>query len=192
MAPVIDPKGDRWLAFYLGHDFDHRGRTIERMWAYSDRSLEAIHDYIQWLFPLRTPSPFNPDAPLLNDDNVAFARSSPEVQRRLRTSLQRMLYFYGFDLYYGDEWRPEIIVNDERFDECTERWLNPGNHNYQRISRMLGCLVAVGLEAEARALLGALEELYEVEDERDEGNRIGARTLGFWRAAAGAPSPPEA
>ena len=40
--------------------------------------------------------------------------------------------------------------------------------------------------------LGALEELYEVEDERAEGNRIGARTLGFWRAAAGAPSRPEA
>ena len=36
----------------------------------------------------------------------------------------------------------------------------PGNHNYRRISRMLGSLVLAGLDEYAKAFLAALDELY--------------------------------
>lgn len=179
-----DPLKDRWLAFYLGRDFDHRGRTVEFLWVYSNRSLEAVHDYIQWLFPLPTPSPYNPDAPLLTDERAEAARQIPEMRRRLITSLQRMLGFYGFDLRHGDDGAPTVSRSGNH-DERVAQWVSDGNHNYLRISRILGCLRRVGLEAEASAFLGALEELYAEEEEERPGpeNRIGARTLSFWRGA---------
>jgi hypothetical protein len=178
---------DRWIDFYLGNNFDHRGRTIEQLWSFSDRSLEAVHDYIQWLVPLRSPSPYNPEAPLLNDTSAAFARSSPEMRRRLLTSLQRMLHFYGLGLEPAADGSLVVVLDGERIDERMEVWISDGNHNYLRITRMLACLSEVGLAAEARSFLGVLEELYAVEDDLPRENRIGPRTLGFWRAACGVP-----
>src|SRR5687767_8065769 len=82
------------VRFYHGDALDVRGRTLDDILAWDDEQLEAVHDYIQWLFPLDEPSRVNRDAPLLTAaDRVAFRQ--PTVAGNLRRALDRMLAFYG-------------------------------------------------------------------------------------------------
>ena len=51
---LIDTLGadvDPIVTFYRGEGRDAAGRSISDIWGWDDRRLEAVHDYIQWLFP---------------------------------------------------------------------------------------------------------------------------------------------
>ncbi len=168
---------DRWIDFLSGQDLDHRGRTIERIWAFSDRALEDSHDYIQWLFPLREASPVNPYAPRLDDFRVGVVRGDPALHARMITSLDVMLRFYGF-VRRVDEGGVSVVIDEDRFDRRTADWVRPMNHNFLRITRILRCLTEVGCEAEARAFHAALSIPIEVYPEV-----ISERTQDFWRHA---------
>src|SRR5260370_19373303 len=65
----------RLVDFYRGEATDREGRFLRDLWAWGDDDLEAVHDFIQWLFPLPEPSRYNPDAPLLTDENIAPFRA---------------------------------------------------------------------------------------------------------------------
>ena len=88
--------------FYQGHGRDHRGRALSEIHAFSVDRLEHEHDFIQWLFPLRDPSPVNPGAPVLTDDDVAEFRADVALRDRLRASFAVMACFYGFAIEAGD------------------------------------------------------------------------------------------
>ena len=70
------------IAFYRGLAPDSEGRTLADLWAFSDREMEDIHDFIQWMFPLREPSRFNPDAPLLTAADIAAFQADPRSANR--------------------------------------------------------------------------------------------------------------
>ena len=150
-------------AFYGGTGTDARGRTLQTILAWDDDALEAVHDYIQWLFPLPERSAFNPDAPILSDADVAAFHDQPALAAALRRSLARMRAFYGLP---GGRARQA-------------QWVTPGNHNMLRLSRMLRSLHLLGLDDDARALLRDLEALYKA----GAGGVIGPVTLGYWRRA---------
>ena len=83
------------VRFYRGDAPDARGRTLDDILAWDDEQLEAVHDYIQWLFPLDEPSRFNPDAPLLTPaDRVAFLQpplaGEPAPRARPHADLLRL------------------------------------------------------------------------------------------------------
>jgi predicted GNAT family N-acyltransferase len=105
-----------------------QGRTVETVVAASDAWLEAHHDWVQWAFPNRDPSAFNPGAPLWT---LAEART---LSPRARTNLLRM--FRRF----------------EHFLERSQWWRAPSDHNHARITRVLHCLRDARLYDEARAL----------------------------------------
>ena len=65
---------EKLIGFYSGKGTDDRGRRIDEIWSFSHEELEAVHDYIQWLFPLAERSAFNPGAPLLDDETIARFR----------------------------------------------------------------------------------------------------------------------
>ena len=46
--------------FYLGDAPDNQGRMIDEILSWKDEQLEDVHDYIQWLFPLKERSAFTP------------------------------------------------------------------------------------------------------------------------------------
>lgn len=163
--------------FYLGNATDDRGRSIEDIWTWNDYELESVHDYIQWLFPAKRPSDFNPDAPLLTDLDIAAFQSSRALQERLLKSFQRMLAFYGFQAIERED--VVVIERSPSWRECFPVWLSPGNHNHLRISRILACLRELGLGEHSRAFLETLEAVG-----REHANQISARTLDFWRTAA--------
>jgi hypothetical protein len=56
------------LAFYRGHQPDHRGRMLAEILRKDDVWLESTHDFIQWLFPLPEASGASPSAPRLDHE----------------------------------------------------------------------------------------------------------------------------
>lgn len=142
-----------------------------------DDRLEAVHDFIQWLFPLAEPSPVNPLAPVLDRETVEAFAARPELRESLRVSFLRMLRFYGIEMRPGP---PQTVGLAANFPERAANWLHPGNHNHLRITRILKSLALLGLTEEASAFLECLETIY-----AEHPGRISAVSLRFWRAAIG-------
>jgi len=156
------------ISFYNGTGVDGSGRTIVDVWNFSEQQLEGVHDYIQWLFPLREASRFNPGAPLLDDETIKAFKSAAYHTKALEYSLEVMLAFYGLKR----EDAGITVLETER------HWVGLGDHNYLRLTRILKSLCLLGLKNEAVRLLRALEEIYSKNP-----SEIGTTTLSFWRQA---------
>ena len=159
---------------------DDRGRTLDVILAWDDDRLEAVHDYIQWLFPTIAPSGVNPYAPLITADTIAAFRRAGELRERLRTALDRMLVFYGLRHQSTAEGKPLITVDPARFRARAGTWLTPGNHNHLRLTRIMQSLHTLGLEEDARALQRCLMD---IADGPYGQGRITPTTRRFWSAA---------
>jgi hypothetical protein len=144
-------------AFLEGIGTDHRGRSIIHILAFDDQSLEAVHDYIQWLFPLPERSRFNVEAPVLTRADVEAIAASPPAQHNLLAAADRLRQFY----------------------ESNSHWLTPVDHNHLRITRIIRSLrILVGAE-EALAFHARIEELVAA-----AGNPVAREALDHWRRAA--------
>ncbi len=167
------------IAFYNSDGVDAAGRKIADIWAFDHRRLEMVHDFIQWLFPLPEPSRFNPDAPLLTEDDKAAFRADPHLQDHVRKSLDLMLEFLALKRVGSAITRGPAFARVPIFSQW---WLEPANHNHLRLTRILLFLGYAGLAAEAAGLLACLEDIAAHEGT----GKITPRTLEFWRAALSA------
>ncbi len=168
----------RILDFLRGSGSDQSGRSIGQIQDWDDRRLEAVHDYIQWLFPLPDASGFNPDAPILTGSDIAQIRGDTLLQDALRRSWQRMLAFYRL----GELGRPGASSADVDVPAVIRaHWMRSGDHNMLRISRILRCLALAGLAHEAALTLAGLERVFA---DPAGAEAIGARSFGYWREAA--------
>src|SRR5579884_3099361 len=127
MSPLIN--------FYRGTAPDSEGRMLQEIWAWSDQELEAVHDFIQWLFPLPEPSRFNPDAPLLTPEDVAAFRTDDRLRANLRRSFERILTFPGLAETPGGQ-----VVEGPNFAARTPDVWSVPNHNWLRVTRILRSL----------------------------------------------------
>jgi hypothetical protein len=134
--------------------------------------LETVHDYIQWLFPLKERSQFNPNAPVLSDRDIETFRSSEALKRMLLGAFTKMLEFYGLEI------QDRKVVRSSVWEQ-RKCWLTPYNHNFLRITRILTSLRLLGLEEYAEAFYVALGELY-----KEYADCIGPKTWRFWTDAA--------
>jgi hypothetical protein len=163
----------RLLDFYRGTATDSEGRWLRDLWQWNDDDLEAVHDFIQWLFPLPEPSQFNPDAPLLTTDDIAAFRIDAILQSNLRRSFERILSFLG--LARTDD---GTIKEGPNFTtRAADVWTVP-NHNWLRITRILRSLTLLGLEPEAQALYACLNGFH-----RSRRFPIPESTFRYWTAA---------
>lgn len=162
---------DPIVAFYRGGP-DTAGRTLAQILAWDDERLEMVHDYIQWLFPLRQPSGVNPFAPLVSGETIdAFARDAA-LRRRLSLALDRMLAFYGLQRRAA-----RIEIDPDRFPMRSRVWLHSGNHNHLRLTRIMQSLATLGLRDDALALQRCLlEDVYTL-----HARQISDATVRFWR-----------
>ncbi|MGH6874408.1 MAG: opioid growth factor receptor-related protein [Aestuariivirgaceae bacterium] len=144
-------------AFLEGTGSDHRGRSIVHILAFDDESLEAVHDYIQWLFPLPERSRFSAEAPVLTAPEVAMIAASPLARRNLLAAAHRL----------------------QRFYESNGHWLTAINHNHLRITRIIRSLrILVGVE-EAQAFRARIEDLVAA-----AGNPVAPEAINHWHRAA--------
>ncbi|MDF2689615.1 MAG: Opioid growth factor receptor (OGFr) conserved region [Microvirga sp.] len=149
-------------AFLAGVGQDSRGRLAIDVLGFSDDELEAVHDYIQWLFPLPTRSAAQPHSPVLTSAEIDAIRSDLRAAATLKAATERMLRFY----------------------RETRWWLTSHDHNHLRITRILHSLrLLVGPE-ETKAVYMAILALNE-----QAGTPVNARSLRYWAEAAGVDGP---
>ena len=154
--------------FYTLKGTDDKGRTFAGMCSYDWHELEGVHDYIQWLFPLRLASNFNPDAPLLTDQDIELINKD-----LVHYAFRLMCNFYGCT-YENNEVKIEPGIWWER----SEAWITPGNHNFLRITRILKSLSLLGMTEERDDFFIFLKGLYQQHRET-----ITKETMHFWREA---------
>lgn len=99
---------------------DTRGRTQEQMLSWSDNELESCHNYIQMLFPLPEGSPFNFAAPVIDLQVMQAFHARSELRSRLKTSFERMLGFYGFQVSTQPEADEDEKTTPQQGDESTK------------------------------------------------------------------------
>lgn len=157
---------------------DYKGRSLLDIYNWSDSQLEGAHDYIQLLFPLSTPSPYNPNAALITDSTREQFRSRPELQSNMRHMFSRMLKFFGFEPLYKNNGELIIIDIGTNFVEASQDWLRYTNHNHKRMSRIIESLATLGLEQEAKAFFAVLEYLHAYMV-----GIIESKALTYWRLA---------
>jgi hypothetical protein len=168
---------DMLIAFYLGEFPDIEGRMIETIWAWDYRRLEYTHNYIQWLFPMKQRSHFNSRAPILDDETIELFKNHPQLKAHLLQSFKVMLKFYGLQCSQEGDSKVEITKSEE-YLERKQNWLNQGNHNYLRITRILTSLSLLGLGNYAQAFFKCLDQIYQ-----EERPQIGRETYEFWKNA---------
>jgi hypothetical protein len=163
MSPIV--------RYYSGQGTDDRGRTLAEVQAFDDSMMEYIHDFIQWVFPLRDRSAFHPEAPVLTDEDVRAFRERPELRAALRRSFERFLGFLGLEYAGGAVRETDAFARRARVFEIP-------NHNWLRITRVLLCLHTLGLPDERRAFFDYLESVYK--------SRRGVTpdTFAYWSDAA--------
>ena len=168
----------RLVAFYRGSGTDDRGRTIDHVLAFSLDRMEAVHDYIQWLFPLDVRSGVNPDAPLVDARCQDEFATDSVLRATLRRALERMLEFYGLLLVQEGDEAPQVVRSPD-FGRRAAVWLAPGNHNFLRLTRILKSLRLLGEAELSAALFWCLEDVY-----REHSAVVGGTTFEYWRGAA--------
>lgn len=146
MQPIVE--------FYEGHGTDAAGRKLNDILAWDDEMLEVVHDYIQWLFPLRDGSQINPQAPRLDSAQMAEFFKRRELRTRVHVAFSRMLAFYGLRHDMDGTVKPSPT-----WPTRSANWLTPYNHNFMRITRILTSLRLLGLDAEAKAFFAALDDI---------------------------------
>ncbi|MEO5820690.1 MAG: opioid growth factor receptor-related protein [Vicinamibacteraceae bacterium] len=100
------------------------------------------------------------------------------LRERLLRSLTTMLGFYGLTLEADGHANPRL----ERGPDCAAKsrgWLQPGDHNHLRLTRILTSLRLLGLEDYSRALYACLADVA-----RDHPHAVSATTLAYWQRAA--------
>ncbi|MBS4168266.1 opioid growth factor receptor-related protein [Parachlamydia sp. AcF125] len=145
--------------------------TIEEIHRYTYEEKEEKHDFIQWLFPSSQPSAYNPHAPVLTEDLLDELVRDEEVMKNLKKSFLVMLDFYGLKYEKGK-------VDKASHFETRTFWIRPGDHNHQRITRILECLGNFGLIEEKKSFLDFLRTL---KNEFPHG--ISEVSFKYWEAA---------
>jgi hypothetical protein len=120
--------------FFDNLEPEHLPYTYEQVMDMTNEQFEECHDFIQWLFPTKTLSNFNPIAPVVTD----FFYNNIRKDRAIEAT-RKMCSFLGFSLY-------SPIINYNRVKE----WWSDENHNTLRVTRMLqfleGCKFYYELE----------------------------------------------
>ena len=115
--------------FYFGQGRG-AGRLFEDIMAFTDEEMESTHDYIQWIFPVPEPSKWQPQSPVLTEEDLEMFRGvGAPTGRKFRATLMFM-----------------------RFLSNNEHWRTPGNHNLLRITRVLRFLTLVDMSEEAEII----------------------------------------
>src|SRR3989344_8059042 len=167
------------VSFYLGEAPDVQGRMFDDILTWNDKALEEVHDYIQWLFPLNGASAFNVLAPILTEEDILTLKSNKKARENVIRAFEKLLNFYGFEYApQRDLFGLEHVLRTKDFEQKSQNWLTPGNHNFLRITRILKSLILLDRAWCALAFLRALESIY-----KERAGVTGEETLGYWRNA---------
>jgi Opioid growth factor receptor (OGFr) conserved region len=151
-------------------------RQLSNILAWDDIAFESVHDYVQWLYPLKEASDYNRTAPILDEETIEAFKTDPQIRANVNRVTLRMAQF----LCIPAEEVSGVVVFKKAIAE--PHWIDQYNHNYKRLTRMLASLRLMGFEDTAKSLHESLYDLY-----LKYGTDIGRDTFAFWEKAATAP-----
>ena len=134
--------------------------------------MEKEHCYIQLLFPNRHQSPYNRSAPLLTDEMIKEIKANPRLQASIYRSFDQMLAFWGLER----EGNQVAVKSEPEGGDKHNVWNNGFDHNQQRITRVLQCLMDCGFTELATNFERALQK------GRADNNH---NESPYWKAAVG-------
>ncbi len=143
-------------AFLRGDGKDGRGRALADVVGFDDTSIEAVHDFIQWLFPLGEASRAVPGAPVLSATEAAAIRADLQALTGFRAGLARMGRFYAE----------------------TDGWLAGFDHNHLRITR----IITATRDLLGRVEAGAFHQAVSARNAA-AGSPVNPNSLRYWRHA---------
>lgn len=152
----MTPAEKQLIDFLRGDSKDVYGRFIDNILNKNHNILwlELTHNYIQWLFPLKEKSNAAYSVPL-TDEMVEIISNDNDILTNIKKAFAMMLHFYGFHL---DKDTDEISILKSK-SWMMMHWLNPYNHNFLRITRILSCLCICEMSNLAKKWLALLEEI---------------------------------
>lgn len=163
------------LDFLAGDRADQSGRTLDDYLAFSREDWERQHDVIQWAFPTRTVSAYNPDAPILPDGDIGY---SPVHQQNILKLFKS--YLESLNLKMSDADNGTNLIKFEFIQsQLYGHWMRRGDHNYKRLSRVIECLGLFGLEPFRDDLAEYLIFDYAI----NYNDRVDSVTVVYWMAS---------
>lgn len=159
--------------FFVHGGPDNLGRTLNDILNLPDEGLEACHNHVQWIMPTITPSNYNPDAPLLDDETIKCLKNEPTFRSNFRSVLLRMFKFWQIKVLKGREPIP-VALNRKA------HWFNKNDHNLLRLSRCMESCKLLGFETTAKALF----ELMLLAYQDTESEVISRANILFWYMSA--------
>ena len=165
-----------FLEFLTGAGVDGRGRTLADYMQFDAAKWEECHDHIQWAFPTKTRSAYNPNAPVVPEDFVF------EGDCRVKQAILDLMKNYFASLHIT----METATNGVNFVKFTfdpsnnnDSWVWSGDHNMKRMTRLIECLGIFDMQAIQRDLVEFL--LYDLAVKNAD--YISYSTIVFWVAA---------
>jgi hypothetical protein len=144
------------ITFLEGAAPDARGRYIGAIYLLDDQEIENIHDFIQWIFPLKEVSRAVPGAPVLSEKDVQDIRASSKAQANLDISV---------DWYLG-------------FLQRNRHWITRYDHNHLRITRAIKSIRLLVGDNEAEKFRRRVFEI-----SGDDRSEIDLKAVSFWMDA---------
>lgn len=91
----------RILEFYAGHGVDGAGRDLPTILNLPDKDLEALHNYIQWLFPMAERSAVVPSAPVVDSEIQSAFHKDPGLRATCASHAVECWHFTGCRVGHG-------------------------------------------------------------------------------------------
>ncbi len=139
--------------FYRNEAPTPEGLMFSDFMQYGYEQFEGDHAWIQWILPTKEPSAFNPDAPLLTDDDRRLFLTDPVLIENYMYAIYRVMDFYGMTVFKG-----EAIWQEAGNHKNPRWWLERWNHNFLRVTRLLLSLRYMGYDEFAKSIFKLLEE----------------------------------
>ena len=118
---------------FLNGRGNHRYEMLSEYFEFDKQKLEHIHNYIQWVFPLKTMSPVDRTAPILREvDKITYPEAYERASQAVKEFfIKKMLPFYGFWHWNG------YVIPKPKTIFGMQPWMQEvDDHNYKRITRI--------------------------------------------------------
>ena len=148
---LLSDDGFAVFCYLTGQRADANGFTIEQALQWKDWELATHLRTLPWMFPLTTRSSIDPGAPVPSRHDGRVLAAQPPVRAGMAAALALMLRFYGFEQRDGQ------VLPAPGWRQGFATWALGATHHDLFISRILGALSLVGMQAEARQVLAAFE-----------------------------------
>jgi len=141
-----------FLGLSEGPQDEEKKLLIDDILKFDENKIENNHNFIQWIFPTKEESNYNPDARQISDRFKDLFLSSETAQENFCKSCKMFLNFIGFDCYNKDD---NVITNIK----SKKKYYDLPTHNLLRITRVLNSLNQIGKESCSKKLFAQLKKI---------------------------------